>query len=36
MVLLGILSISKGENPRIIEEKLSSFLPPKVRKQEAA
>jgi chemotaxis protein MotA len=34
MILLGILSISKGENPRIIEEKLSSFLPPKTRKQE--
>lgn len=27
----GILAISKGENPRIIEEKLSSFLPPKMR-----
>ncbi len=27
----GILAISKGENPRIIEEKLNSFLPPKVR-----
>ncbi len=32
MVLEGILSISKGENPRIIEEKLNSFLPPKDRK----
>ncbi|EPR34509.1 MotA/TolQ/ExbB proton channel [Alkalidesulfovibrio alkalitolerans DSM 16529] len=27
----GILAISKGENPRIIEEKLNSFLPPKQR-----
>jgi len=36
MVMQGILSISKGENPRIIEEKLSSFLAPKDRKQEAA
>jgi chemotaxis protein MotA len=35
MVLEGILSISKGENPRIIEEKLNSFLPPKVRKSES-
>ncbi|BBD09405.1 motility protein A [Desulfovibrio ferrophilus] len=34
MVMQGILSISKGENPRIIEEKLSSFLPPRDRKQE--
>lgn len=32
MVMEGILAISKGENPRIIEEKLSSFLPPKDRK----
>ncbi len=31
MMLEGILSISKGENPRIIEEKLSSYLPPKMR-----
>ena len=35
MVMEGILSISKGENPRIIEEKLSSFLPPKSRRREA-
>ncbi len=32
MILEGVLSISRGENPRIIEEKLSSFLPPKKRK----
>jgi len=31
-MLEGILSISKGENPRIVEEKLNSFLPPKLRK----
>jgi chemotaxis protein MotA len=31
MILEGILAISKGENPRIIEEKLNSFLPPKDR-----
>ncbi|NJB67941.1 chemotaxis protein MotA [Desulfobaculum xiamenense] len=34
MVMHGILSISKGENPRIIEEKLNSFLPPRDRRQE--
>ncbi len=34
MILEGILAISKGENPRIIEEKLSSFLAPKLRRQE--
>ena len=32
MIMEGILSISKGENPRIIEEKLNSYLPPKDRK----
>lgn len=32
MMLEGILCISKGENPRIIEEKLNSYLPPKVRR----
>ena len=29
----GILSIQAGENPRVIEEKLKSFLAPKERKQ---
>lgn len=28
----GLLSIQAGENPRIIEEKLKAFLPPKARK----
>lgn len=32
MILEGILAISKGENPRIIEEKLSSYLAPNQRK----
>ncbi|UZP66233.1 motility protein A [Desulfovibrio mangrovi] len=32
MQMEGILAISKGENPRIIQEKLSSFQPPKERK----
>ena len=27
----GLLSIQAGENPRVIEEKLKSFLPPAVR-----
>ena len=31
LIMEGILSISKGENPRIIEEKLNSYLPPKDR-----
>lgn len=33
IMLEGIISISKGENPRIIEEKLNSFIPPKQRKE---
>ena len=33
MIMEGVLSISKGENPRIIEEKLNSYLPPKERRQ---
>ncbi|HDQ41453.1 MAG TPA: motility protein A [Desulfonatronum sp.] len=33
LTLEGILSISKGENPRIIEEKLNGFLPPKMRRK---
>jgi chemotaxis protein MotA len=31
LALEGILAISKGENPRIIEEKLNGYLPPKLR-----
>jgi chemotaxis protein MotA len=34
MVMEGILAISKGENPRIIQEKLSSYLAPRTRKSE--
>ncbi|MCA1986401.1 MAG: MotA/TolQ/ExbB proton channel family protein [Desulfovibrio sp.] len=33
MVMEGILAISKGENPRIIEEKLTSYIAPKHRPQ---
>lgn len=32
MQMEGVLGISRGENPRIIEEKLSSFQPPRERK----
>ncbi|MDI6799966.1 MAG: MotA/TolQ/ExbB proton channel family protein [Actinomycetota bacterium] len=31
LMIEGILSIQAGNNPRIIEEKLMAFLPPKVR-----
>ena len=32
MQLLGVLAIAKGENPRMITEKLNAFQPPKQRK----
>jgi chemotaxis protein MotA len=32
MLMEGVLSLQAGENPRIIKEKLSSFLPPNERK----
>jgi len=31
MAIEGILSIQAGDNPRITEEKMKSFLPPKDR-----
>lgn len=35
IMLEGMLSIQAGENPRIIEEKLKAFLPPRERKAQA-
>jgi chemotaxis protein MotA len=32
IILRGILAIQSGENPRIVEQKLSTFLPPALRK----
>ena len=31
MILQGIIALSRGDNPRIIEQKLHSFLPPNLR-----
>jgi chemotaxis protein MotA len=31
IMIEGLLSIQAGENPRVIEEKLKSFLPPSER-----
>lgn len=38
IIVRGIMAIQSGENPRIIEQKLNTFLPPKMRRgdQEAA
>ena len=33
MQMEGVIGISRGENPRIIMEKLSSFQAPKERRQ---
>ncbi|MEK7468277.1 MAG: motility protein A [Planctomycetota bacterium] len=33
MVIKGILAIQSGDNPRIVEQKLRLFLPPRVREQ---
>ena len=35
MIVEGVMSLSKGENPRILEEKLNGFLPPKERQTKA-
>jgi chemotaxis protein MotA len=32
LMVEGLLSIQAGENPRIIEEKLKTFIPPEMRK----
>jgi len=32
LMVEGLLSIQAGENPRIIEEKLKTFIPPNMRK----
>lgn len=33
LMLEGILAIQSGDNPRIVEQKLISFVPPKIRKE---
>ena len=34
MIIEGVLSILEGENPKIIRQKLESFIPPKLRMEE--
>jgi chemotaxis protein MotA len=31
IVVRGIMAIQSGENPRVIEQKLNTFIPPKLR-----
>jgi chemotaxis protein MotA len=35
MTLEGILAIQAGDNPRVVEEKLMAYVPPKDRPTEA-
>ena len=32
IILRGVMAIQSGENPRVIEQKLSTYLPPRLRK----
>ncbi|MEO0529726.1 MAG: motility protein A [Planctomycetota bacterium] len=36
IVIRGIMAIQSGENPRVIEQKLNTFIPPKLRAKEEA
>lgn len=36
IVIRGVMAIQSGENPRVIEQKLNTFIPPKQRPKEAA
>jgi chemotaxis protein MotA len=31
MIIAGIISLTNGENPRIVEQKLHAFVPPSLR-----
>ena len=34
IIIKGVMSIQSGDNPRIVEQKLTTFLPPSARKQD--
>ncbi|MEM6655080.1 MAG: motility protein A [Planctomycetota bacterium] len=36
IIVRGIMAIQAGENPRVIEQKLNTFVPPKIREAEEA
>jgi chemotaxis protein MotA len=36
IIVRGIMAIQSGENPRVVEQKLTTFLPPKLRPSEEA
>ena len=35
IIIKGVMAIQSGDNPRIVEQKLKTFLPPKLRKETA-
>jgi len=36
IIIRGIMAIQAGENPRVIEQKLKTFIPPKQRQEKDA
>jgi chemotaxis protein MotA len=34
IIIKGVMAIQSGDNPRIVEQKLRTFLPPSARKDE--
>ena len=36
IIVRGIMAIQSGENPRVIEQKLNTFIPPKLRSNNEA
>lgn len=36
IVIRGVMSIQSGDNPRMVEQKLLTFLPPRLREEQAA
>jgi chemotaxis protein MotA len=36
IIIRGVMAIQSGENPRVIEQKLRTFIPPKLRAKDAA
>jgi chemotaxis protein MotA len=34
IIIKGVMSIQSGDNPRIVEQKLSTFLPPSMRQDD--
>ncbi len=34
LIINGILSIQSGDNPRVVEQKLQSYIPPRERRSQ--